>query len=142
MSREDVEANVKPIIDNVKAASENAKSLKSKALQTGASLAYNARVEDSTTDNFSKPFEAAAEAFLQEYSKLLIVKQIDGKQVVRLEDILRLVQNAYPMSKIEAAAFYNIIRNYLIANQGKYEIIDLNEGEKILIDLIRLLNKQ
>lgn len=131
MSREDVEANVKPIIDNVKAASENAKSLKSKALQTGASLAYNARVEDSTTDNFSKPFEAAAEAFLQEYSKLLIVKQIDGKQVVRLEDILRLVQNAYPMSKIEAAAFYNIIRNYLIANQGKYEIIDLNEGEKI-----------
>lgn len=131
MSREDVEANVKPIIDNVKAASENAKSLKSKALQTGASLAYNARVEDSTTDNFSKPFEAAAEAFLQEYSKLLIVKQIDGKQVVRLEDILRLVQNAYPMSKIEAAAFYNIIRNYLIANQGKYEIIDLTEGEKI-----------
>ena len=131
MSREDVEANVKPIIDNVKAASENAKSLRSKALQTGASLAYNARVEDSTTDNFSKPFEAAAEAFLQEYSKLLIVKQIDGKQVVRLEDILRLVQNAYPMSKIEAAAFYNIIRNYLIANQGKYEIIDLNEGEKI-----------
>lgn len=131
MSREDVEANIKPVIDNVKAASESAKSLKSKALQTGASLAYNARVEDSTTDNFSKPFEAAAEAFLQEYSKLLIVKQIDGKQVVRLEDILRLVQNAYPMSKIEAAAFYNIIRNYLIANQGKYEIIDLNEGEKI-----------
>lgn len=131
MNREDVETNVKPIIDNVKAASESAKSLKSKALQTGASLAYNARVEDSTTDNFSKPFEAAAEAFLQEYSKLLIVKQIDGKQVVRLEDILRLVQNAYPMSKIEAAAFYNIIRNYLIANQGKYEIIDLNEGEKI-----------
>lgn len=131
MSREDVEANIKPVIDNVKAASESAKSLKSKALQTGASLAYNARVEDSTTDNFSKPFEAAAEAFLQEYSKLLIVKQIDGKQVVRLEDILRLVQNAYPMSKIEAAAFYNIIRNYLIANQSKYEIIDLNEGEKI-----------
>lgn len=131
ISKENIEANVRPIVDNTKAASESAKRLKSKALQTGASLAYNARVEDSTTDNFSKPFEAAAEAFLQEYSKLLIVKQIDDKQVVRLEDILRLVQNAYPMSKIEAAAFYNIIRNYLIANQGKYEIIDLNEGEKI-----------
>lgn len=131
ISKENIEANVRPIVDNTKAASESAKRLKSKALQTGASLAYNARVEDSTTDNFSKPFEAAAKAFLEEYSKLLIVKKIDGKQVVRLEDILRLVQNAYPMSKAEAAGFYEIIRSYLIANQSKYEIIDLNEGEKI-----------
>lgn len=131
MSKENIETNVRTIVDNVKAASESAKQLKSKALQTGASLAYNARVEDSTSEGFSRPFEAAAEAFLKEYSKLLIVKEIDGKQVVRLEDILRLVKNAYPMSKNEAAGFYEIIRSYLIANQHRFEIIDLNEGEKI-----------
>lgn len=135
MSKDDIKSQVKPFIDSVKSARDSAKRFSSAALQTGAGLAYSSKVEDVTSVDFSAPFKAAAEAFLNEYSKLLIVKEIDGKQVVRLEDIMRLIQQASPMSSKEAATFFNIIKNYLTSNPGKYEIIDLNNDENIFNNL-------
>lgn len=127
-----LQLHVTNAINMAKVGHEQAKRLKSSTMKAAIDMGYNARLEDSNASAFSKPFEVAAERFLEEYNKLLITQTIDGKKVVRLEDIMRLTKQAFPMSKEESAAFYEVIKRYLLTNQTKYEIVDLDNDEHIL----------
>lgn len=135
-SKEDIETAVKIQVESLRKANQHIQSLKSSVLQTGAGAMYFCKLEDPSSDNFTFVFETSAEAFLNEYSKLLLVNEVDGKKLIRLDDIMRLCKNVYPSTNSnELGFFFNIIINYLNKHKDKYEVIDANKTDYILEDI-------
>lgn len=128
LSDEDIAKEVDAKVNEFKAANEYLKSImNTNSIATSAIEAmFACRVEDVDSENFSSPFEKAITTFIDEYNKILICKQVDGKQLVRLEDLMRLCNRAYPTSQSEASAFYTIVKNYLFKNSDKYFVTDLD----------------
>lgn len=135
LSEEEIKAEVVRQKQMLKNAHNQLMSLQSKLAQSGANLAFASKLEEVDTTNFSLMFTNAVETFMSEYKKIVVTPTVDGRQVVRLEDILRICNNAYPTSDISVAkSMYNVIYNYLRSpiGQAKYLTIDLNKGNKVL----------
>lgn len=135
LSEEEIKAEVVRQKQMLKNAHNQLMSLQSKLAQIGANLAFASKLEEVDTTNFSLMFTNAVETFMSEYKKIVVTPTVDGRQVVRLEDILRICNNAYPTSDISVAkSMYNVIYNYLRSpiGQAKYLTIDLNKGNKVL----------
>lgn len=140
LSEEDIKAEVARQKQMLKDAHDKLMSLQSKLAQNGANLAFASKLEEVDTTNFSLMFTNAVEAFMSEYKKIVVTPTVDGRQVVRLEDVLRICNNVYPTSDISVArSMYNVIYNYLKSpiGQAKYLTIDLNKGNKILSDITK-----
>lgn len=140
LNEEDIKAEVARQKQMLKDAHDKLMSLQSKLAQNGANLAFASKLEEVDTTNFSLMFTNAIEAFMSEYKKIVVTPTVDGRQVVRLEDVLRICNNVYPTSDISVArSMYNVIYNYLKSpiGQAKYLTIDLNKGNKILSDITK-----
>lgn len=122
----------KNIIKNAVTLIRNCQSGLAKA---GIATAYAAKYEEADNTDYSKLFTNTIEQFMQEYKKILVCPVVDGKQVVSLEDVLRICNNVYPTSDTSVAqSMYNVIRSYLLSEEGKskYIVTDLNKGDSIL----------
>ena len=140
LSEEEIKAEVARQKQMLKDAHDKLMSLQSKLAQNGANLAFASKLEEVDTTDFSLMFTNAVEAFMSEYKKIVVTPTVDGRQVVRLVDILRICNNVYPTSDISVAkSMYNVIYNYLKSpiGQAKYLTIDLNKGNKVLDDITK-----
>lgn len=112
--------------------------------QTGAALAYSCRVEELDTTDYSRMFYSSVKDFMEEYQKIILVPKVDGKQVVRLEDILRICNNVYATSDTGVAAhMFEIIKSYFNTKEGKekYTVID-SYKDKEIFDRINKTSKE
>lgn len=91
-----------------------------------------AKVEETDTTDYSPMFTKAMDAFVQEYAKTLIVPYSEGKQIINMQDILRICQNSYGDNSSQATNLYNLCKAYLLSEDGqkKYVIEDLDEVNK------------
>lgn len=140
LSEEEIKAEVARQKQMLKDAHDKLMSLQSKLAQNGANLAFASKLEEVDSTDFSLMFTNAVEAFMSEYKKIVVTPTVDGRQVVRLEDILRICNNVYPTSDISVAkSMYNVIYNYLRSpiGQAKYLTIDLNNGNKVLDNITK-----
>lgn len=100
--------------------------------QAGASLAMASKLLDPVTIKFSTAFKLSAKAFLDEYKKLVTLPVVDGKQVIKLADILQLCNNAFgdTVDTTTAQAMYNVVKNYLLTDifaKNEYILVDIND---------------
>lgn len=112
--------------------------------QKGAEMAMASRIEEYNADDFSDFFVKPAEEFLNEYNKVLIVKEFNGKKVIRIGDILRIC-NSFTSSNDTtlARSLYNVITAYLTSpiGQAKYHVPDLHIGEKLIDQSIKSIEE-
>ena len=138
LSEEEIKAEVARQKQMLKDAHDKLMSLQSKLAQSGANLAFASKLEEVHTTDFSLMFTNAVEAFMSEYKKIVVTPTVDGRQVVKLGDILRICNNVYSTSDISVArSMYNVVYNYLKSpiGQAKYLTIDLNKGNAVLDDI-------
>lgn len=105
-----------------------------------AQMGYFARFESPDT-TFSDLFKFSAESFIDKYAEVSYLPKIDGKQVIRMKDLLLLCRDAYGSSTGGVAdAFFQVLKAYLTNRQAdpnnksreKYIILDeddVNSGE-------------
>lgn len=97
------------------------------ALQgSAANLAFAARSIDYSKDS-EDIFNKAVEAFVENYAKNLIVPKINGKYVIKLEDVFRICTEHYENKKALANEMYESIRDYLLNSKtakASYIVID------------------
>nr|DAT99964.1 MAG TPA: hypothetical protein [Crassvirales sp.] len=88
-----------------------------------------AKVEETDTTDYSPMFTKAMDTFVQEYAKTLIVPYSEGKQIINMQDILRICQSSYGDNSSQATNLYNLCKAYLLSEDGqkKYVIEDLDE---------------
>lgn len=140
LTPEQIKVEVENQKNVLKDAHEKVQALKTKLAQSGANLAFASKFEEPDTTNFSLLFTKSVEAFMDEYKKIIVMPKVDGKQVVRLEDILRICNNVYATSDNSIAkAMYQVIYNYLQSpiGQARYLTIDLNQGNKVLDNITK-----
>lgn len=91
-----------------------------------------AKVEEADTTDYSPMFTKAMDTFVQEYAKTLIVPYSEGKQIINMQDILRICQSSYGDNSSQATNLYNLCKAYLLSEDGqkKYVIEDLDEVNK------------
>ena len=91
-----------------------------------------AKVEETDTTDYSPMFTKAMDVFVQEYAKTLIVPYSEGKQIINMQDILRICQSSYGDNSSQATNLYNLCKAYLLSEDGKkkYVIEDLDEVNK------------
>lgn len=100
--------------------------------KAGATLGMASKLLDLSNKKQALFFTSAAEAFLDEYKKLVRLPIVNGKQLIRLSDILQLCNNAFgETSDISVArSMYNVVKNYLTNDpfaKEQYEIIDKDD---------------
>jgi hypothetical protein len=90
---------------------------------------YAARVEETDTRDYSPMFAKAMESFVEEYAKTLIVPTSEGKQIINLQDILRICQSTYGNNSTQATNLYELCKSYLLSDEGKakYIVEDIDE---------------
>lgn len=142
IDEDEIERYVNIQIANKKAAREYLKNIGSSLFNSAANAAYTCRLVDSETNTFNKIFEDAIVKFLDEYSKILIVKEIDGRKVIKLEDLLRLCKKAYVSSEQDSYNFFNVIKNYLNTHSDKYIILDNNVSVNSIFNNINKTSSQ
>lgn len=93
---------------------------------------FSAKVEETDTTDYSPMFTKAMDTFIQEYAKTLIVPYSEGKQIINMQDILRICQSSYGDNSSQATNLYNLCKAYLLSEDGqkKYVIEDLDEVNK------------
>lgn len=91
-----------------------------------------AKVEETDTTDYSPMFAKAMDAFVQEYAETLIVPYSEGKQIINMQDILRICQSSYGDNSSQATNLYNLCKAYLLSEDGqkKYVVEDLDEVNK------------
>lgn len=112
------------------------------ALQgSAANLAFAARSID-YSKNSEDIFDKAVEAFIENYAKNLIVPKINGKYVIKLEDIFRICTEHYENKKALANEMYESIRDYLLnSNKAKATYIVIDKQNLKSSDFINSLDK-
>ena len=126
-------------LNGLKQVKERMRQLDSPIAQDAANLAFQARVEENTSRNFSPLFKATVEAFMVEYNKIVGLPVVDGKQVVRLEDIVRICHQVYDSVDTDTAqVVYNIVKTYLNSKEGseKYTVLDNDVTDQQILDRI------
>lgn len=98
-----------------------------------ANLTYQSRYEEfgEAGYSFTTAFTKAIDTFMEEYSKIALVSEIDGKKAVRMRDILRICNGLNPTKDTTLAyQIHGIIFNYLTSPEGreKYVVIDEHEA--------------
>ena len=93
---------------------------------------FAAKVEETDTTDYSPMFSKAMDVFVQEYAKTLLVPYSEGKQIINMQDILRICQSTYGNDSAQATNLYNLCKAYLLSEDGKkkYIIEDLEEVNK------------
>ena len=91
-----------------------------------------AKVEETDTTDYSPMFAKAMNTFVQEYAETLIVPYSEGKQIINMQDILRICQSSYGDNSSQATNLYNLCKAYLLSEDGqeKYVVEDLDEVNK------------
>ena len=125
--KEIVDQAIEQRLQGFKIAQEKIKSMQSPLAGNAVNLAYQSRVEEETGRDFSPIFKATVEAFMEEYNKIVDLPIVDGKQVVRLEDIVRICHQVYDsIDTSTAQTVYNVVKTYLNSEEGskKYAVLD------------------
>lgn len=137
------EAELDKEIDKYRIALENAHnqflSLSNNLDKAGFNLSFAARYEEPSDNEFSSLFTTAVESFMAEYEKIVVMPKVDGKLVVRLEDILKICNNVYATSDVSVAtAMYQVIKQYLQTEEAsnKYIVLDKDKNRQVVINNI------
>lgn len=137
------EAELDKEIDKYRTALENAHnqflSLSNNLDKAGFNLSFAARYEEPSDNEFSSLFTTAVESFMAEYEKIVVMPKVDGKLVVRLEDILKICNNVYATSDVSVAtAMYQVIKQYLQTEEAsnKYIVLDKDKNRQVVINNI------
>lgn len=140
LTEEQLKQEIASQLNLLKDAHNKLMTLKTSLAKSGANLTYAARYEEPDTTDFSIFFKKAVEAFMQEYEKIIVMPKVDGKLVVRLEDILRICNNVYATSDTSVARqMYGVVYNYLNSPEGKakYITLDLQNGQQALNNITK-----
>lgn len=107
-----------------------------------ARLALSARYEEPDTNDFSNLFVNAAKSFIEEYKKVAVVKEIDGKTAVRVRDIMAICSNLNGRyGDLVSSGLYDIVVAYLQSPEGRAEYIILDEDDVYRGKVLEKLNK-
>lgn len=134
LTEEELNDRIDKIRDELIAARERIKGRNSALEQAAEATSYTARFEEPDTDTFSSLFTSSMEQFLNEYKKVVVVPTVDGKQVVRLEDVLKICNNLYSSQDVTVArGMFDVVKAYLLSAEGrlKYFVPDENIGDKV-----------
>lgn len=98
-----------------------------------------ARYEEGHSDNFSDLFRRTAETFIKEYASIYKLPIIDGKQVIRLKDLLNICNRGNTSGNSLAKSIYDVACAYLLSPEGKTKYIVADEEDirqnKVLEDV-------
>lgn len=103
--------------------------------RSATTLGFMARFEEVEDDTVSPIFANIFNTFMDEYQKIVVCPKVDGKQIVRLEDVLRICNQAYGVADTSIAkGMYNAIVNYLETEEAKakYTVVDKNKGLSVI----------
>lgn len=134
-SLEEINAKIDKTIDDYITALEKVRNMQAGLQQTGGMLEFASRIAEVETSDFGSFFKSAVDAFMEEYKKIIIVPTVNGKQVVCLEDVLRICNRSNETSDNSVAkAMFDVLYAYFNSAEGraKYEVIDLKKGNSIL----------
>lgn len=134
LTEEELNERIDKIRDELIAARERIKGRNTALEQAAEATSYTARFEEPDTDTFSSLFTSSMEQFLNEYKKVIIVPTVDGKQVVKLEDVLKICNNLYSSQDVTVArGMFDVVKAYLLSAEGrlKYFVPDENIGDKV-----------
>lgn len=93
-------------------------------------IAMYARYEEPNTRDISGLFKASVEAFIEEYGKHFIVKEVNGKPAIRIRDIMNACnQLKKTTDNANVDNLYNVVVAYLMSEEGqeKYTVLDAND---------------
>ena len=89
-----------------------------------------ARYEEGHTDNFSDLFRKTAETFIKEYANVYKLPIINGKQVIRLKDLLNICNNrGKNADNTLAKGIYDVVCAYLLGPDGRSKYIVSDEED-------------
>lgn len=123
---EEIELAINEYINDLKDDSDQIQQLSGDDRNAGVVAMY-ARYEEPDMRDLSGLFKASVEAFINEFSKHYVIKEIDGKPAIRIRDILnactKLKNN---MDDTAVNNLYKAVTSYLMSDEGqaKYKILD------------------
>lgn len=124
---------VKEEIDKIKSAVAKVKELKDKTSKAAVGFSLAARFEEIDTSEPTDMLSVAAEAILNEYVNNTILPNIDGKQVIDLEAIVKICKKANSTnSDAFASMIYDAMIKYLDKHQDKYIIKNKNNKNNVV----------
>lgn len=140
VTEEQIDRVVDAIVNDFIEARNRLSELNDPIQKTGSALAFACRVEESDNNDYSNLLYASVNDFMKEYEKIVLVPRIEGKQLVRLEDVLRICNNVYATSDTTVAKhMYHILKSYFDSPEGKskYIVVDSSKGTAILDNLTK-----
>lgn len=145
-SKDEIKKDVEDFINKMRLDYQQTRQVEGNINQAGAEVVFAAKYEEPFSINYSDMFTSAIANLVSQYAKNAILPKIDGKQVIKLEDILRICNNVYASSDVSvAASIYTVLKNYLLSPQGlkKYIIADIdNVKNNKVINNINLTSEQ
>lgn len=112
--------------------------------KSAANLTFQARYEEYNEAgvDFSEPFRKAVDAFVDEYIKIALIPEIDGKKAIRVRDLLRICGELNPSQDSTIINnLYGVLYSYLTSTRGKskYYIIDQEDADsgKVITDALK-----
>lgn len=136
ISEEELDTTLNAQKDALVKAHATIKAMPNAATQSAAAMSMASRFEEINAENFSQLFTNTINTFLEEYKKIRIVPEIDGKQVVDIAEVLRICNSTYSSSDSSVARLiYEAVVAYLKQNQDKYVII--NDSEEAINNSVK-----
>lgn len=145
-SKDEIKKDVEDFINKMRLDYQQTRQVEGNINQAGAEVVFAAKYEEPFSINYSNMFTSAIANLVSQYAKNAILPKINGKQVIKLEDILRICNNVYASSDVTiATSIYTVLKNYLLSPQGlnKYIIADIdNVKNNKVINNINLTAEQ
>lgn len=145
-SKDEIRKDVESFINKMRLDYKQTKQVEGIINQAGAEVVFAAKYEEPFSMSYSSMFTSAIANLVEQYAKNAILPKINGKQVIKLEDILRICNNVYASSDVSVAtSIYTVLKNYLLSPQGlsKYIIADIdNVKSNKVINNINLTAEQ
>lgn len=128
---EEIDRLIKARLDEFKWALGEMKKFGASGLEAEADrFTLAARYEEKSLTGTSNMFRGAAESFIKAYVDEYIMPIIDGKQVVKLRDILNICnKRAKTDGNDVAKSMYVVVSNYLLSPEGRAKYIVLDEAD-------------
>ena len=92
---------------------------------------------DTTATRFTQAFIDSFAAVVDEYARIALVPEVNGKKVINLSDILKLVKETFKSSNdYVIQGIYDSLKDYILSKEGqeKYHVEDVEDiiNDKVL----------
>lgn len=118
--------------------SKQSDSLDASIVGLATGIMFSKREErDTTAARFTQAFIDSFAAVVDEYARIALVPEVNGKKVINLSDILKLVKETFKSSNdYVIQGIYDSLKDYILSEEGqeKYHIEDVEDviNDKVL----------